>query len=121
MSRHAARSTEDPERQRAILDEERRRLQQRLADVRAVLATSAGQRFAWDLLATAGILQRSYTGNSTTFYNEGRRAMGLDILELINAADPTAFARMLQVEGERADRALMQAAADAPETDPDDV
>lgn len=111
MSRHQSRSPEDPDDQEELREAERRRVRQQIADTKAVLASPEGRRFVWDLLSSAGILQRSYTGNSATFYNEGRRAMGLDILERVQAADATAFPNMMIAESQRIERETMRGEA----------
>lgn len=45
-----------------------------------VLASDDGRRVAWDILARSGIFQISYTGNADTNFNEGRRSVGLALL-----------------------------------------
>lgn len=44
-----------------------------------------GRRVLKDILAFTGIFELSFTGNSQTFFNEGRRAVGLKILEALDA------------------------------------
>ena len=41
-------------------------------DLKIVMETAAGRRLMWRLLASAKIFQTCFTGNSTTYYNEGR-------------------------------------------------
>jgi len=47
-------------------------------DLKTVMDTAAGRRLMWRLLASAKIFQTCFTGNSTTYYNEGRRDLGLE-------------------------------------------
>lgn len=62
---------------------------------REVLRTKAGQKIVWEILAMCGIYSDTFTGNSQTFYLEGKRAIGLQILQAMEDADPTAYARLL--------------------------
>ena len=58
-------------------------------NLKEVLSTSAGRNVLWHILDNAGIYTSSFTGNSQTFFNEGRRSLGLYILSLMEDADPT--------------------------------
>jgi hypothetical protein len=46
-------------------------------DLKTIMDTAAGRRFVWRLLSEAKIFQPCFTGNATTYYNEGRRELGL--------------------------------------------
>ena len=50
-----------------------------LADFIEIMNTPAGRRFIWRLLELTGFQKSSFTGNSTTFFNEGMRNVGLII------------------------------------------
>lgn len=65
------------------------------ANVREVAKSKAGKAFIWHLLGLANLYSESFTGNSSTFYNEGRRGFGLQILQLLDDADPTIYPRMI--------------------------
>jgi hypothetical protein len=52
------------------------------ADFAEFMGTSAGRRLMHRWLQDTGIYTKSYTGNSETFYREGRRSVGLDLLPL---------------------------------------
>ena len=60
-----------------------------------VLKTKSGQKFIWEILSLCGIYDNQFTGNSGTFFNEGRRSVGLDIVQMMNDADPTIYPRLL--------------------------
>jgi hypothetical protein len=45
-------------------------------------------------MAEAGIFRSSFTGNSETFFNEGKRSIGLFVLDELMQAKPDAFALM---------------------------
>lgn len=64
-------------------------------DMRSVLGTIQGRRLIWRYLKECRIFEVSFTGNSTTFFNEGMRNIGLKILSDINEADPGAYNKML--------------------------
>lgn len=65
-----------------------------LEDMRRILETDYGRRFVWRYLGIAGVFQSSFTGNSTTFFNEGRREIGLKLLADVTDAKPDAYVQM---------------------------
>lgn len=75
--------------------------QQAMDDLNAVLGTPAGERVIWSILDACGVFRTSMTGNSQTFFNEGRRSVGLEIFAAINEADAAAFGRMVANARER--------------------
>lgn len=48
-----------------------------------VLSTELGRWFFCRLFDNTGILKRSFTGNSETFFNEGRRSVGLTYMNML--------------------------------------
>ena len=66
-----------------------------LNDLRVVMATVEGRRFVWRLLEKAGVFRTSFTGNSTTFFNEGMRNMGLMVLGDVHEAAADAYIMMM--------------------------
>jgi hypothetical protein len=50
--------------------------------------------FVWRLLGEAQVFQPIMTGNSYTFMNEGKRQMGLWVLEQINRLCPDLYVTM---------------------------
>lgn len=67
----------------------------KLANMRWLMSSEQGRRFMWDLLATAGVFRISFTGNSTTFFNEGMRNVGLLMQTLIMEACPELYLKMM--------------------------
>jgi hypothetical protein len=63
-------------------------------DLEAVLDLPAGRRVLMRLIDGTGVFVRSFTGNSETFYREGRRAIGLDLVEHIESVRPGSFATL---------------------------
>jgi hypothetical protein len=54
----------------------------------------AFRAFVWRLLGEAQVFQPIMTGNSYTFMNEGKRQMGLWVLEQINRLCPDLYVTM---------------------------
>jgi len=50
-----------------------------------VLSTELGRWFFCRLLDNTDILKRSFTGNSETFFNEGKRSVGLKYMQMLGA------------------------------------
>ena len=48
-----------------------------------VLSTELGRWFFCRIFDHTGILKRSFTGNSETFFNEGRRSVGLTYMNML--------------------------------------
>ena len=46
-------------------------------DIIWLMSQPRGRRFIWRLLERTGLHRSSFTGNSTTFFNEGQRNVGL--------------------------------------------
>ena len=65
-------------------------------DFKWVVSTEQGRRFLWDLLAFTGVYRSSFTGNSTTFFNEGRRDVGLKLIGQLNEYAPEVYVTMLK-------------------------
>lgn len=65
------------------------------ANVRELLKLRQGREVIWHILSLTNLYGESFTGNSQTFYLEGKRAVGLAILQILEDADPTAYARLL--------------------------
>lgn len=77
--------------QRTLLKQVTRDLQQALGD-------PASRRVLMRIIDSAGVFQRSFAGNDalTTAHREGRRSVGLDLVEQIEAVVPGSFATLQQ-------------------------
>ena len=83
--------------QNRLRNEEKLRLSQLNADMKKVMATPEGRRLIWHFLDnTAAVFSGSFTGNSETFFREGRRDVGISIMKLAQSVDPDAYVAMLQ-------------------------
>ena len=75
----------------------KRKRERELSDIRFLLKSPEGRRFIWKLFDEAGNTRMSYTGESQgTAFNEGRRSIGLKILNDLLEAKPEAFMQMQQ-------------------------
>lgn len=63
-------------------------------ELRVVLHSYEGRAFYWRLLSKCGIYKTSFTGDNTTFFNEGMRQIGLWALEEVFTHSPESFAIM---------------------------
>lgn len=66
-----------------------------LSAMRDIIESKGGAEFLWRLLSRCRLYETSFTGNSQTFFNEGKREIGLWVLAEIMAADPNAYARLM--------------------------
>lgn len=67
---------------------------ERRNDMINVLKSESGKRVIWRMLARGGIFKTTYTGNAGTHYNEGMRALALNVLNEVQSADPRSFIAM---------------------------
>lgn len=65
-----------------------------VADLKKVLSSPEGRRYVWRLMSAAGVFRTSFTGNSTTFFNEGKREIGLTVLSEVMSASMGSFTQM---------------------------
>ena len=71
--------------------------ERKIADMGSVLATKQGRRLMRDILANSGIYRCSISEvEHMTYFNEGRRSLGLDYLAIINAHFPERYVQMNQ-------------------------
>jgi hypothetical protein len=77
-----------------IQDRRSRLIDRQLSDIRRVLGIPEGRRLVWRLMSEAGIFRSSFTGNSETFFREGKRNIGLFILADVMVAQPESFTVM---------------------------
>lgn len=83
------------QRQTAELDRKRKIKREReMGDLRSVLNTAEGRRVLWRILSQAQVFTASYTGDQDTFFNEGKRNIGIWMLEELMQAKPEAFLQM---------------------------
>lgn len=78
--------------------------QQDVIDFGRVLEKYEGRKFLWTMLSQAGVYGTTFRGESThaTAFEEGKRAMGLWLLEEIFTADANAYTLMRSEADRRA-------------------
>ncbi len=80
---------------------DRARLEQQRGDIKKILSMPEGRRLFWKYLSECGIYKSSMTGNNHTFFNEGKREIGLKLLNDMMDVLPDAFIMMQKEEAER--------------------
>lgn len=84
-------------------DKEAARRQIEKSDLMWILADPRGRRFIWRLISRCGVFKSSFTGNSTTFFNEGTRDVGLWATAEVVEVRPEAYLEMM-VESQKEDK-----------------
>lgn len=79
-------------RRKESLDKIRER--ERLEGLARILATPDGRKLHWDIFKRCHMFETSFTGNNTTFFNEGERNVALRLLADIMQIAPLAFIEM---------------------------
>lgn len=79
---------------REELDEQA--LKQREADLRALLDMPAGRRVLFGLIRDTGTFDNSFTGNSGSFFNDGRKSVGQALFHEVMRLDSERFTQMWQ-------------------------
>jgi hypothetical protein len=51
--------------------------------VKSVFNNKQGRKVLHHILSFCGIYQSAFTGNSTTFFNEGKREVGLRLIDMV--------------------------------------
>jgi len=62
---------------------------------RFVLQHAQARQFVWWVLEQCGLFRVSFSGNSSTFFAEGERNIGLKIVSQLDGVSPTAFPKMM--------------------------
>lgn len=77
------------------MTEEQQKEKQLGNDYRAVMNTPEGQRLLRHIVGHCGIYNQSFTGNSETFFREGKRNIGLKILKEVEVYVPDKMGDLL--------------------------
>ncbi len=85
----------DPKQVREAAEKEKFGRDLELDDIRWILSDARGRRQYWRILEFCGMNKTSFTGNSTTFFNEGMRNVGLKLQADMMDARPEAFIQMI--------------------------
>lgn len=68
--------------------------QQREADMRWMLEHESGRRILFALIASSGTFDTSFTGNSGSFFKDGRKSVGQEFFHEVMRLDPKRFTQM---------------------------
>lgn len=63
------------------------------ANLKEVMATAQGQNILWEILSMCGIYTDNAASNEPSI--EGKRSVGLSILQFMDDSDPTMYARLI--------------------------
>ena len=79
------------------VEEERKCKTKERVDMLQVLRVVEARRILYRILELCGPYQPSFDPNSArvTDYNEGRRSIGIEVLRMIDSADPQAYVQMI--------------------------
>lgn len=84
------------EKEQAKLEREAKKERDKiLAHVKSVAQTRSGKEVIWEILSMCNMYSTTFTGNSQGAYLEGRRAVGLDILSLLEEMDDTFYPNLI--------------------------
>lgn len=72
----------------------------RLNGLKVIVENEDARAWLWDLMGFCGIARSSFTGNSTTFFNEGQRNVGLKVQAELVKYFPERYITMMK-EGEK--------------------
>lgn len=72
------------------------RTEKRMRGLGKILADPDCRAWLWELLAFCGVSRSSFTGNSTTFFNEGQRNVGLQIQADLTSKFPKQYVAMME-------------------------
>ena len=69
--------------------------------ISAVISSYEGRAMLWDILECCRIFTKGYVEGNLAYYNQGRRDVGLELIERINEIDKDVYARMSKEAIER--------------------
>lgn len=96
MSKKGHLASEPQQKRLQERDELERRNYER--DMRVVMSKPEGRRFVWRILSGyCCTFEKSFNGNAdTTIYREGRRAVGVELMQEVQRLEPHAYIEMVQ-------------------------
>lgn len=97
MSHILKKDEEDAKKQKAKDDRDFRQL---TIDFKDTFSSAHGRRVYRWLLGQCMVFETTFTGNSKTFYNEGRRSVGLNLLEMNDLSNVEGAEQLIKEERE---------------------
>lgn len=70
---------------------QKNRIENRRNDLKEVLKTPQGRRFFWSVLSECGVFHMAPLDERAILFFEGKRAIGLTLIERLNQIDPELF------------------------------
>lgn len=70
-------------------------------NVKTLMATRQGQEVIWEILGMCDLYSDTFTGDNRAYYHEGKRAVGLMILSMLEEADKAIYPNLLLTIQER--------------------
>ena len=67
-----------------------------LNDMKAVFSSDAGKRVLNHILGTCGIYNDNFAPDNSVYFNEGKRSVGLQLLDIVMEADPRIYISILE-------------------------
>ena len=95
MPKSLVKNVGDPEQVKAGAEKEKLGRERDLADFMHVMESAQGRRVVYRYLGICGLYRTSFTGNNTTFFNEGRRDIGLQLMADVQDSSPELYLKML--------------------------
>ncbi len=90
----------EKQKQQTLSKREQRERDELVLAARNLLASEPGKRFLCWLINETGVFAQGFTGNSTTFFLEGKRAVGLGVYRLLMTASPLALQELITFQRE---------------------
>jgi hypothetical protein len=85
------------EKRQAEMAKDRKNLRNgQIEDFKWLMSDKRGRRFIWRLLEMTGVYRTSFTGNSTTFFNEGQRNIGLMVVNEVHSNCPELYETLIK-------------------------
>jgi hypothetical protein len=86
------------------LQKDKLRRETEIDDLKKIIDTPHGRRTVWRILEHTGMYRTSFTGNSTTFFNEGQRNIGLWLVDEVLSADSNQYLAMIKENNKHGDQ-----------------
>ena len=78
-----------------------REIEQRIKDIKWMLEHEQGRRILFDLIEGTRAFETSFTGNSGSYFNDGRKSVGLEFFHEVMGISPESFTLMWNEHQER--------------------
>lgn len=88
----------DEKQVRSAKQKEQERALQEVEDLKFILGDKRGINFLRRMFVKTGLFRSSFTGNSTTFFNEGERNVGLWLSDECLKVNPAAYLQAIKKE-----------------------